>query len=283
MTASPLRYPGGKAKMYDFFCELIAANGLLSYNYAEPYAGGAGLAIKLLANGFVRSIALNDIDPAIVGFWRSVLYNTDSFCQKLDDTPITIDEWRRQSAIVKSPNGRSDLEIGFAAYFLNRTNRSGIIEGAGPIGGYAQAGEWKLDVRLKKPAQIANIRSLSRLRDRITISCEDAPIFIKQQFARDDTFVYLDPPYYVKGRKLYKNFYRHQDHAEIARLLGRNEQKCWVVSYDDVLEIREIYGPRQPISYSLNYSAGKKGTGREVMYMSETMKLPADCGFKFAA
>lgn len=283
MVVSPLRYPGGKAKMYAFFCDIISENGLLSYNYAEPYAGGAGLAIKLLSNGFVRTISLNDIDPAIVGFWKSILHDTDAFCQKLYDTPITVDEWRRQSEIIKSAETQSELNVGFAAYFLNRTNRSGIIEGAGPIGGYAQAGEWKLDVRLRKDVQIENIRAVATLKDRITLTCQDAPIFMREQFIRPDTFVYLDPPYYVKGRKLYKNFYRHDDHAGISSLLKEYRDKHWIVSYDDVEPIRGLYEPFKPVSYSLNYSAGRKGTGKEVMYLSDQMTLPCISQFEFAA
>jgi DNA adenine methylase len=150
MISSPLRYPGGKAKLYPFFAELIKKNDLFESEYCEPYAGGAGLALRLLSNGFVRTISINDIDSAIFAFWVSALRNTDKFCALLEATPVTIDEWHKQKEILTKADTRNSLKLGFAAYFLNRTNRSGIIEGAGPIGGYEQAGRWKVDARLVK-------------------------------------------------------------------------------------------------------------------------------------
>ncbi len=149
MIVSPLRYPGGKAKIYPFFVQLLRQNSLLGCEYQEPYAGGAGLALRLLTTGVVSNVAINDIDPAIYAFWNSVLFKSESFCDLIDSTAITIEEWHKQKAIW-SASKSSGLRLGFAAYFLNRTNRSGIIDGAGPIGGYVQTGSWKIDVRLEK-------------------------------------------------------------------------------------------------------------------------------------
>src|ERR1700687_5076262 len=256
MITSPLRYPGGKAKLFPFFSELIRENGLYGARYCEPYAGGAGLAIRLLTNGFVERVAINDVDQSIYAFWTSALFNTDKFCRLIEKTPINIDEWHQQQEIWEDGDVENSLALGFSAFFLNRTNRSGIIAGAGPIGGYAQKGKWKIDVRLVKQKQIENLRALSRYAKQIAVSNLDAFDFLQSTMGNPDSFVYLDPPYFVKGHKLYKNFYQPADHLKIANELKRKRRLKWVVSYDDVPEIRDAYSAFSPITYLLNYSAG---------------------------
>jgi DNA adenine methylase len=279
MITSPLRYPGGKAKLFPYFVELIRENKLFGAEYCEPYAGGAGLAIRLLTNGFVDRISINDIDESIYAFWLSALFDTEKFCRLIERTPVNIDQWHRQREIWEACDSDNKLKLGFSAYFLNRTNRSGIIEGAGPIGGYEQKGNWKIDVRLVKEKQIANLKALSRYASQIRVTNLDAFDFIGSTLGREHSLVYLDPPYFIKGRKLYKNFYRPDDHLKIAAELKRKRKCRWVVSYDDVPEIRQAYGSFSPISYLLNYSAGEKSLGAEVIFLSDALRAPDVQGF----
>jgi DNA adenine methylase len=166
VISSPLRYPGGKAKLFPFFSELIFKNGIRGVEYFEPYAGGAGLAIKLLTNGLVSRVHLNDLDVAIYAFWKSIIETPDQFCDLILKTPVTVAEWYTQKGVFSRGDASSALSLGFSAYFLNRTNRSGIIEGAGPIGGYDQLGAWKIDVRLAKQAQITNIMNYQDIQNK---------------------------------------------------------------------------------------------------------------------
>lgn len=283
MLSSPLRYPGGKAKLYPFFAELINKNDLFGTEYCEPYAGGAGLALKLLSYGFVDKIALNDIDVSIFSFWKSAIENNDKFCALVEKTPVTVKEWHNQKAIWTAGDRNNPLALGFSAYFLNRTNRSGIIEGAGPIGGYEQKGKWKIDVRLIKDKQVENLRTLAQYANQIKVHNLDALEFLRRTISKKNTFTYLDPPYYVKGSKLYKNFYTDKDHRQIAAELKKKRNAKWVVSYDDVSQIRQAYASFEPITYSLNYSAGAKGLGSEVIYLSDSLEAPDIEGFLLAA
>lgn len=283
MVSSPLRYPGGKAKLFPFFSQIIEKNDLFGCTYSEPYAGGSGLAIRLLSAGYVDRIRINDLDRSIYAFWLSAIKNVDAFCRLIERTPVTIDEWYKQRDFWRAADDSDLLVLGFSAYFLNRTNRSGIIEGAGPIGGYAQSGAWKIDVRLDKQKQIDNIRSLSRYSDQIEISNLDAEEFMNSCLAGENELTYLDPPYFVKGKKLYKNFYNHDDHARISKILGEHRSAKWIVSYDDVEPIRRLYDAFDPVAYALVYSAGQKGIGREVMYASDALILPERRGFASAA
>jgi DNA adenine methylase len=279
MIVSPLRYPGGKAKLFAYFAELIRTNKLFGAEYCEPYAGGAGLAIKLLTHGFVDRAWINDIDQSIYAFWVSALFNTEKFCRLLQNTPIDIDQWHHQQEIWEQSDFDNKLKLGFAAYFLNRTNRSGIIEGAGPIGGFAQKGNWKIDVRLVKDKQIENLRALAKYANQIKVTNLDALDYVEKTVGVDNCLVYLDPPYYVKGHKLYKNFYQPSDHIKIAQELTHRRKSRWVVSYDDVPEIRAAYKAFHPITYLLNYSAGEKSVGSEVIFLSDALIAPDVTGF----
>lgn len=268
---SPLRYPGGKAKLFPFVSSLIEKNGLHSCTYAEPYAGGAGLALNLLFSGFCKSIALNDLDPAIYSFWWSILNANEEFLSRLHDITFSIDEWLRQKERWSRPDGGSKVDLGFATYYLNRTNRSGIIEGAGPIGGYKQDGAYKMDARFSLGEQVAVIKAIGSASNVIEISNLDASQFIQRRGEHDSDFLYLDPPYYVKGQRLYRNSYEHEDHESIAALM-RAHKGFWMVSYDNAPAIRGMYSWSRAIDIKLQYSAGPVMLGEEVVFLSDRLR-----------
>lgn len=172
-TYSPLRYPGGKSKFYDYIREILKCNNLIGETYIEPFAGGAGLALKLLFNNDVKRIVINDFDPAIYSFWYSILYETDAFCGLIDSTPITLDEWKNQRNIYMDNSDYTSLKLGFATFYLNRTNVSGVIKG-GVIGGQEQTGTYKMDARFNKENLIKKIMKISGYRDQIVLLKQDA-------------------------------------------------------------------------------------------------------------
>lgn len=277
-TTSPLRYPGGKAVLSDFLGETIALNRINDCTYVEAYAGGAGAALNLLFNGTVARVILNDADRCVWSFWRAILNQAEEFIEKIRATPVTVDEWRRQRAIyVERP--RAILELGFAAFFLNRCNRSGIITNGGVIGGLHQTGEWKIDARYNKEELVNRIRRIAAMREKIEVHNLDAIEFLRatvlRRADRSRFFVYLDPPYYVKGSRLYLNYYKHDDHVKLARFLRRVTNVHWLVSYDNAEEIRKMYDWRAAITeFQLHYSAASSKDGSEIVIANESLRLP---------
>lgn len=271
---TPLRYPGGKGKLAYYIKSMIEENELLDGSYVEPYAGGASVALELLLEEYVQKITINDIDPAIYAFWHSVIYNPDELCDLIRSVRVNMDSWFAQKEIISSPDKHDLLAVGFATFFLNRTNRSGILK-AGVIGGKDQTGNWKLDVRFKKDDLIERIKRISKYRTRINILNMDTLQLIKsrEDLFDDRTLVYLDPPYYVKGQGLYRNYYNHNDHVNIMNALGDSGIKNWLVSYDSVDEINEIYKEYRREEYSLQYTAQHKKQGKEVMIYSNDIKI----------
>ncbi|MCK9237729.1 MAG: DNA adenine methylase [Thiopseudomonas sp.] len=274
---TPLRYPGGKGKLAYYVEALLEENGLVGGHYIEPYVGGAGVALQLLLTEKVSSIHINDADPAIYAFWKACTEHPEDLCKLIKDTPVTIEEWHHQREVLLNQDSVHDnLQLGFATFFLNRTNRSGILN-AGVIGGLEQVGKWKLTERFNKDNLIKRIERIAHRAPHITVSNLDAVDLLdglsKQPLK--NALLYLDPPYYIKGQELYRNFYNHLDHVQISEKMKNLSDMLWIVSYDNNAEIAKIYnGFRQKI-FDLQYTAQQKKIGSEIMVFSDLVKIPS--------
>lgn len=272
-TMSPLRYPGSKNKTYQYVKHLIEINNCDTY--IEPFVGGASVAIKLLLNKDVKKIMINDFDKSIYALWYSILNHTEELIDLINSTNITIEEWHRQKEINKNKENNDNLlELGFSTLFLNRTNRSGIIK-AGVIGGLNQNGNYKLDCRFNKEDIVFKIKSLAKFKNKIKLYNKDAEDFIRQNVSRTkNSLTFLDPPYYNKGAELYVNFYKYKDHISLSETIDRSlSNKLWILTYDNVIEIKEMYKKYRIIEYYLNYSAGKPVKSIEFMFFSKNIKI----------
>lgn len=283
-TPSPLRYPGGKTAIWPLISRIISDNNLDKGHYIEPYAGGCGLALSLLFKGFVHELHLNDLDPSIWSFWKTLLDQPDDLIDKINTTEITMEEWHRQRAIQEKKDEVDAFELGFSSLFLNRTNRSGIILKAGVIGGLAQSGNYKLDCRFNKQAIIDKIRLIQKYAHRIHLYNQDAVDFIRQtnQSLPTNSIYCVDPPYFVKGSTLYTNFYKPEDHQQIARTLNTLERP-WILTYDDSPNIQELYPLRRQYRFNLNYSAATKRVGTELLIISDNLEMSEQLNIQPAA
>ncbi len=267
---SPLRYPGGKAKLTKFIADLITFNKLEGCTYVEVFAGGAGAALALLYNKIVDQIAINDYDKGIYAIWYSILNNTEDFCERINNIPVSIDEWHRQKVIYRTTDNL--LDLGFSTFFLNRTNRSGIIKG-GAIGGLEQKGEYKIDCRFTKDELIKRVRMIATFRERISLSCLDAGEFIRTKLNEipDKSLIYFDPPYFKQGPELYTNFYKDDDHKELSNLIREYVRQPWIITYDNCDDISTLYSDFKQEKYSLNYSVNSKYKGKEIIIYSNEL------------
>jgi len=156
---------------------------------------------------------------------------------------------------------------------LNRTNRSGILEG-GIIGGKGQTGKWLLDARFKKESLIRKIEIIAEHKQNIKVLNEDGLEVIKKFADVPTTLFYIDPPYYFKGSLLYLNSYNHNDHARLANLLNSLTKTRWMLSYDNVPQIRDFYSARvKQYEFSLHYQAHYSKEGSELMVLSDNLEL----------
>lgn len=282
---TPLRYPGGKARFAPFLAEVIHSNALTGGHYLEPYAGGAGVALILLFDGHVSQVHINDADPAVAVFWRAATTQTSGLIDKVANEPVTIDAWYHWRSVMLGQTEADELDRGFATLFMNRTNRSGILMG-GVIGGKDQAGTYKLGARFMRDQICNRLARIGEHSSDIHVYEEDAQALLTRchQFLPMKSLVYLDPPYYVKGSGLYRNSYKHADHERIAKLLGSAKfRRPWIVSYDNVSEIRSMYEYARSFTYGLNYTAQRRYIGAEVMFFGDRLTPPVEMTVKAAA
>jgi DNA adenine methylase len=275
-AVTPLRYPGGKGSIYHLMSEFIYANDLGRGHYVEPFAGGCGLALKLLLQGDVSAIHINDVDRGVWSFWDALLNSSKDLISLIEETNITIDEWKKQKDILSSEDKYSSLEIGFATFFLNRTNRSGIIKGAGAIGGLNQDGPYKIDCRFNKKDLIKRIERINNYRDGIHLYNKDANEFIEnvQEKLPKKSLFCIDPPYYNKGKSLYTSYYNPDDHEKLS-IFVRDIKFPWLVTYDNVGEISDLYGEFRQFTLDIKYSLNLKRTGSELLIASDNLTIPA--------
>jgi DNA adenine methylase len=276
-TITPLRYPGGKACLASTIATLLRANGLTRPVMAEPYAGGAGASLELLFSEHVESIFINDLDYRIFSFWWAALNRTDQFLDRVKSVPLSIREWQRQRDVYRNPHKHKRLDVGFATFYLNRTNRSGILVNGGPIGGIKQTGEWGLDARFTRSTLVDRIERIAAYRERIMVSNSDALVFMRRlesDFANKPLFLYLDPPYYEKGAGLYLSTYEHDDHVAVGKALQSRKRPHWAATYDDVPSIRSIYATCRLLPFSLRYTAHLRRRGKELLIFPKKLVVP---------
>lgn len=264
---SPLRYPGGKTSLLPFFEKIIEDHDLDKITYIEPFAGGAGAALALLLSGKVGRIVINDLDRAIYAFWKSSVFNSAKFIKKIKKTPVTVGEWKKQKAIYNDPKANL-FDLGFATFFLNRTNTSGILDG-GLIGGLKQKSKYKINARFNKDALIERIQQIALYKNKISIFNKDGLQLIGEYLNKKNAFIYLDPPYFEKGATLYLNHYKKEDHEALANKLNASPDAFWLLTYDNKKEIKTLYPDRKIVNFSLNYNAYESRKGREVMILSD--------------
>lgn len=230
------------------------------------------MALSLMFRGYVHELYLNDIDRSIVAFWKAIIHHTDRLVAKIRETPITMEEWHRQRFIQRERENVEDFDLGFSTFYLNRTNRSGIILKAGVIGGHHQQGKYKLDCRFNKDRLIEKILRIAKYKHRINLYNSDAVNFIEEVDDKlpKNAFYFIDPPYYTKGSTLYTNFYKPDDHAQVAnRILDL--KRPWVLTYDDSAIIQHLYRTQRQFRFNVSYSAARKRVGTELLIASNEL------------
>jgi len=267
---SPLRYPGGKGRLANFVADLLSSQAPRPFRYVEPFAGGAGVGLKLLIDEYVDEIVLNDLNPGIAAFWRAVFSQSAELIGAIKTCQLSIDEWHRQRDIYESPRA-NDFDRGFATFFLNRTNRSGILD-ARPIGGLDQRGRWKIDARFDKQSLSQRIQRLSRYASRVTVCEQDGIDLVETHLGNKDTFVYADPPYLAQGEDLYLDTLTWNDHQRLASLLRRSSS--WLLTYDaDPRITDELYTGLRCARFQTSHTAAIQHIGQEYAVFASSLRI----------
>lgn len=272
ITYTPIRYPGGKTKLYPQIRAIMRDNDLLGCSYAELFAGGAGLAIKLLLKGDVSSIIINDYDTAVYCMWDTIVNHSEELCCFVDSVALDIDTWKSKREIYRHPKGVDSVELGKAAFYLNRTNVSGILSG-GVIGGINQTGNYKMNVRFNRENLKRKIKTISEHKKNIEVTNLDAEDFIEERLDDSNLLAYLDPPYVKKGPGLYRSSFNEAKHKSLAKKLSMAGCK-WIVTYDADDLIDTLYKDYRCGYLEINYSANIRAVGKEKIILCPSLNWP---------
>lgn len=267
---SPLRYPGGKSALYSRLRKIIRDMDMAGCTYVEPYAGGVGAGLSLLVTGQVERVVINDLDPAIYAFWATVQAEPDFLMDRIRHAQLNVKEWRRQREVHLSGDTSDLARLGFATFYLNRTNRSGVLNG-GPIGGLDQAGNYKIDARFNRDGLAERIRILSLYSENMIATCKDGVEIIAEYASKDDVFIYADPPYFEKAGSLYLNAFTAKNHEDLARVLNGVPNSRWILTYDNAPQVAELYPQRRRRKFELNYSAHRVVKATEIAILSDAI------------
>ncbi|XEO94672.1 DNA adenine methylase [Latilactobacillus sakei] len=291
-TMSPFRYPGGKTQLYKFIKHTLEINHITDGTYIEAFAGGAGLAIKLLTEGEVSNIWINDYDKSIYSVWHAILHHPNQLINKINEVPFdyyddplsenndtnNLAYWKSiKSLYIQEKNYQNSIDNAFATLFLNRTTRSGIING-GPVGGYSQKGT-KIYARFNKKTLIDKIKLINSRKNDITLTRIDALKFIpilKESIDADNTFIFFDPPYYNQGNNLYFSSFTHNDHIAMSKSIMTLDDYNWITTYDNTNTIKDIYlNSDKKFEYDIRYTANnlKRGISKEVMFSNNYTRI----------
>jgi len=279
-TTNPLRYPGAKRQLVPYIEDLLKCNNLVGCSFYEPYAGSAAVGLDLLQRGIISKLVIVEKDVLIYSLWKCVFNCFDDLCKRIEDTPISMDTWISLTPLraVNSPYDADLLDLGFAGLFFNRTNFSGIIT-ANPIGGMQQSSAYSIDCRFNKVVLIDLIQKLSRFRSQVEVHWDDALNHMKSEIknlTKETSFVYFDPPYYEKGKQMYRHYYTNTDHKALAAFVKEKKQFDWLISYDDAPYICGLYSGSgakyQP--FYLDYSVARETRSRGKELLISNLPLP---------
>lgn len=279
-STSPLRYPGGKARFTDFIVSALTSIDDAVDVFVEPFCGGAGVSIALLELGEVQRIAINDVDPLVSSFWKIVFGRSrrsrddlEWLIKHIETADISLNEWRRQ----KNLQPVNIREAAWKCLFLNRTSFNGIIHKAGPIGGWGQT-KRTLDVRFNRKKLIDRILTLNDLRRQVDrADCVDWKRFCNRYSRLNNSYIYLDPPYYHRAEQLYGHLFDERTHQKMRDYL-RHITTPWLLSYDDAPEVRALYANLDGIdgrvvdqTYSTHPIGGASFVGRELVFSNRLL------------
>jgi len=273
---SPLRYPGSKQALVPYVIRFLKENRLHTEHWYEAFAGGASISLSLLKREVVKQATLIEKDPLIYAFWECVRSDPAILCERIRTLDVSMKTWKRFQKF-REPDAVSKyplIDLGVAGLFFNRTNYSGII-GANPIGGMSQESEYKINCRFTKNTVITRICEAASVAKRLTVIHGDAVSHLRQ---RKDTIlnkkavVYIDPPYYAQGQKLYRYHFFDKDHQRLARFLNSSEFP-WLVSYDNAPFIAGLFREKLQKPIRLQYTV-RQARSAEELIITNQMHLP---------
>lgn len=225
---APFAYYGGKSRLAGVITSLMPDHA----EYLEPFFGsGAVLFAKTPATHEI----INDLDGAVVAFFRQLRDNTDELTRVCALTPHARDEF---DAADLDTDGLSELEM--ARRFWVRVNQS-FAKTAGRQTGWSVTTSRTQSVPASVRGRIGRFAACADRLARVTIERCDASDLVTR-LATSRSVVYVDPPYLAATRMARKDRggrtadYRcdmggEEDHRRLAEALHATDATVLLSGY----------------------------------------------------
>lgn len=241
--AGPLSYIGGKNRLAKRLIEIFPEHT----TYVEAFAGGAQVFFRK-APSTVE--VLNDLDGEIVNFYRVCQHHYEELLRYFRFAVVS----RTWFDIIKKsdPETLTDIQRAARHLYLLKNCFASLVRNPVYHRNVIQPPGFNLE-NLPELIENAHQRLL-----RVQLEC--APYEeVLWRFDRPTTLFYLDPPYW--GKELYRHNFSAADFEKLAVQLKTLKGK-FVLSLNDVPDVRRLFGDFYIREVELNYTSQKKSAGR---------------------
>lgn len=249
----PFAYFGGKTILAERIAATFPAHG----HYVEPFAGSLAV---LLAKPSSRMETVNDLDGALVTFWRVLRDRPDELARACALSPHSRAEWEA-CAQLEVPD---DLEQARRVWVRLAQGRAGRIERTG-WRHYVNPGQTTTSFPGYLDGYVDRMAAASaRLHD-VTLECRPALELIERYGQHEDVLLYVDPPYLGLTRG-YEKSYRHEmrdpdQHRELADALHACRAAVVLSGYASDLYDLELYPDWHRQTFLTGTGQGPSGSG----------------------
>jgi DNA adenine methylase len=230
---SPFRYPGGKTWLIPYVRQWLSACGSQNKELIEPFAGGGIVSLTAVAEKRVRQALLVELDEDVAAVWHTILGDD---AQWLANRIIAFSVTKSNVESLLASRPPSLREKAFVTLLRNRVNHGGVLAHGAGLLKYGENGRGLLSRWY--PETLRNrILDIQNYKENLKFKQGDGFQILKRNANRTDALFFIDPPYTVAGRRLYR--YSDIDHSELFRVAA-TLQGSFLITYDNAHEIRKL-------------------------------------------
>jgi DNA adenine methylase len=231
-TTSLLRWAGSKSRLVPRLAEYWDES---KNRYLEPFTGSGALFFYLNPG----AACLNDINEHLIEFYRELSNDAEDIYSRV--MSIHSDEETYYVVRAQDPARLSPADRAARFIYLNRHCFNGIYR-------TNQQGRFNVPYGAHKAGAVPSLerfRECAAIIKRARLSSLDFDEFVRQN-VREGDFVYLDPPYAVSNRRVFRQYDKHSFGIEDVQRLNAcleyidRSGAFFVVSYALSAEIKPI-------------------------------------------
>jgi DNA adenine methylase len=248
MKDNVLKWIGGKHTLGEFIIKLMPPHK----EYIEVFMGGGNI---FLQKPLATVNVVNDLNNNLINMYKVINDEKKKEALKMlfDHVPYGRAFFEYFLSIYKDPMRWAQSEQIFRAFayiYLNRVS----FNGQGQT--YARRNDsvvlYSLDQVIDK--MYRKFQSGKTVFERLPFDellaevewKENVPKIGLLKYDRQDCFLYLDPPYWVTTQAVGSGYYEKvmstKEHPLLRDILVKHKRARWLLSYDDVPEVRHLYG-----------------------------------------